>query len=408
VNKMEHLSAEQESMIPIYRDRGIAVGLCCDPIDRDAARDYARRLQVALKRPNGPVIIMSGPVHTWLAACLLNTSGVQVWAQVWDQVWTQVRDQVWTQVRDQVGAQVWAQVLAQVGTQVGTQVGDQVLAQVLAQVRAQVRDQVWTQVRDQVWTQVWAQVLAQVGTQVGTQVGDQVWTQVWDQVRDQVWTQVGTQVRAQVGDQVKNFTWPYLDGHWGASYWAWVSFYQEVLKLKINVANLWVLKEQLHYGPIYPLTNGATVICERPLCIHRLGTALHCENGPAIAYGDGTRVWALHGVRVPQALVETPAEKLDCADWITNANAEVRREFVRKVGAERIMIKLGSQRLDQQDEYELHEIDLKGRTGKWPALKMLNPSIGIWHVEWVDRACRTVAQALEWRNQSAAKPLALT
>ena len=127
-----------------------------------------------------------------------------------------------------------------------------------------------------------------------------------------------------------------------------------------------------------------------------------------MAYGDGLSVWALNGVRVPKVLAETPAEKLNCAEWITNANAEVRREFVRKVGAERVLHKLGSTVLDKKGDYELHAIDLRGSTGKWPALKMLNPSIGIWHVEWVDKACKTVAQALAWRNQSAAKPLALT
>jgi hypothetical protein len=291
---IDKLTKAQEAQLSVYRDRGIAAGLCCDPIDRAKAFDYAKRLQKYLKRPGGPVIIIPGPLHAWYSACLLG------------------------------------------------------------------------------------------GAQVRAQVG------------------------AQVGDQVKDFVWPYLDGHWWASYWAWLSYHEEVVGVKITIEDRWILTEQRDFGLIYPLQNGATVICERPLCIKRRELRLHCENGPAVAYGDGTRVWALNGVCVPQALVETKAEALDCKDWITNANAEVRREFVRKVGAERIMVKLGSKRLDKQGDYELHEIDLQGRTGKWPALKMLNPSIGVWHVEWVDKACKTVSAALAWRNQSDAQPASLT
>ena len=39
---------------------------------------------------------------------------------------------------------------------------------------------------------------------------------------------------------------------------------------------------------------------------------------------------------------------------------------------------------------------------------MLNPSIGIWHVEGVAPACLTVEQALNWRNQTADKPEVMT
>ncbi len=49
-----------------------------------------------------------------------------------------------------------------------------------------------------------------------------------------------------------------------------------------------------------------------------------------------------------------------------------------------------------------------GATGKWPYLKMLNPSIGVWHMECVDRSCKTVKDAIKWRNQSEINPSILT
>jgi len=56
----------------------------------------------------------------------------------------------------------------------------------------------------------------------------------------------------------------------------------------------------------------------------------------------------------------------------------------------------------------LHEIDLGGATGKWPYLKMLNPSIGVWHMECVSKDCKTVKQAITFRNQSEVVPEVIT
>jgi len=33
-------------------------------------------------------------------------------------------------------------------------------------------------------------------------------------------------------------------------------------------------------------------------------------------------------------------------------------------------------------------------------LKMLNPSVGVWHLEGVERECSTVEQAINWRAGS--------
>jgi hypothetical protein len=126
----------------------------------------------------------------------------------------------------------------------------------------------------------------------------------------------------------------------------------------------------------------------------------------AVKYRDGWGVHALNGVRVPEWIVMTPAEKIDCHEFSKISNAEVRREFVRKVGVERLMVKLGSKMLDKQGDYELHSIPLGGRTGDWPYLKMLNPSIGVWHVEAVSKKCDTVEKALNFRNQGKVEFLA--
>jgi hypothetical protein len=143
------------------------------------------------------------------------------------------------------------------------------------------------------------------------------------------------------------------------------------------------------------------VISERPtvVCMQagsRGVERIHCVDGPAIAFADGWEVFALNGVRVPQWIVETPAQEIDPKKILTEQNAEVRREILRKIGVERAIAALGAKSLDKRaDEYELLEIDFTGRARRY--LKMRNPSIGIWHVEPVHPDCDTIQQAINWR-----------
>jgi hypothetical protein len=243
-------------------------------------------------------------------------------------------------------------------------------------------------------------VFAQVSAQVRDQVRDQVFAQVFAQVRDQVRDQVRAQVFAQVSDQVSaqvrafaNFYWWYpgqFDGYWLAHFEAlkdYCSF--EKLKGLIKVA------ENCAFAWTFP---DVVVFSAPPVEIHRNAVGqLHCETGPAIKFADGWGVWALNGVRVTQEIVETPASELDPKLVTTTQNAEWRREIVRKIGIERICKALNAKCVDKDGDYELLMLTLGDRR-KRPYLKMRNPSIGVFHIEGVSPECRTVQQALNFRN----------
>lgn len=125
---------------------------------------------------------------------------------------------------------------------------------------------------------------------------------------------------------------------------------------------------------------------------------LHNERGPAVV-NDIENYYFLNGVLVPEWLVETQAEQVDPRKILEIDNAEVRREFVRKIGAERLCQKLDAVTLDSVGDYSLLRLNIGGRD--YTYLKMLNPSVGCWHVEGVDRNCTTVEQAIHWRKPPA-------
>ena len=54
----------------------------------------------------------------------------------------------------------------------------------------------------------------------------------------------------------------------------------------------------------------------------------------------------MHGVRVPADYALAPAGKLDPKLALTEKNADIQRELVRKIGPERLLIETGAKELD--------------------------------------------------------------
>ena len=133
-------------------------------------------------------------------------------------------------------------------------------------------------------------------------------------------------------------------GWWGA---AFTSYFREVCNLELK-GDLW------DRGKAYEATVESAcwwwphrrfvMVSERPLEIHReqIGPRgwgshrLHCDDGPAVSWGDGFGIWAVHGVRVPQQVVEAP-DTLTVKQIRDEQNSEVRRVMMDRFTAERFM-----------------------------------------------------------------------
>lgn len=242
--------------------------------------------------------------------------------------------------------------------------------------------------------------------------------QLSSQLDRQLYRQLYRQLSRQLSSQLNSYKldffsleYFYQRGNIGAGYAAFYDFMiNEIAKPSDEIMKVWdifkTITQSLHYFFVF---KDFVFISEKPKHLHFLKDTLHNTKGPAVEYKDGYSLYALNGVTVNKEIVETSAEKIDCKIILTEKNAEVRREIVRKVGVERLIVKLGAKSLDKSDNgvYELLDINIgDGRVR--PYLKMLNPSIKTWHVEGVGPECKTVEQALKWRNQTEEKPVKLT
>ena len=318
---IKSLTKEQEVQALVFRDKWLKIALDTTPFDLEVARPLIDRLYKFLGKPNPLVVIMDGPIQSWIAVLVFATD------------------------------------------------------------RSQIR------------------------------------SQIYSQIRSQISSQIRNQIHSQIDSQIHHFVWPYLDGQFWAAYCAFYDyFFSNVVKCEVGD---WPLLRDLNaLSLIFPLDD-VCVLCQKFSLVKMKNGLLHCDGGPSLQYPSGFSVWSLNGVRVPQWLAETKATEIEPESLFGITNAEVRREFVRKVGIERIIHKLGAQTLDKQDGplysgeivpmYELLKFDRvsdahQGRVGGdgYIYLSMVNPSLStpdnlVYHVEGVGPNCNTVKDALLWR-----------
>jgi len=188
------------------------------------------------------------------------------------------------------------------------------------------------------------------------QLGDQLRGQLWGQLRDQLWGQLwdqlggqlGDQLRGQLGDQISLARWGQMDAY----LMAWLCFAREVgatYDKKLNNGLEAWSRVTRSCGWWWP-REGVVILTERPTCIHRdPANRLHCEDGPAVAYPDGWGIWAWHGTRVEQEIIEDP-KALTVKRITDEENAELRRTYMEIYGQGRYMKEAGGKLLDEVHE----------------------------------------------------------
>jgi hypothetical protein len=223
------------------------------------------------------------------------------------------------------------------------------------------------------------------------------------------WDLVNELMSKKAGREVKlKFIYPYFDCQFWAAWFGFYEFFRVELGIEYpNLPEYLAFLNCQEYGMVFPLDE-ACIVCQPPTILKTNERGLHSENGPAVSYGGDNELYALNGTVMKKEYVLTPAEQIDPLDVLRESNVDVRRELLRKVGIERMLQALPHTLLDKVDNYELYNIDLSqglsdvnsDNLNNARFLKMLNPSIGVYHMEGVAPGTATVAEALKWRNQN--------
>lgn len=83
----------------------------------------------------------------------------------------------------------------------------------------------------------------------------------------------------------------------------------------------------------------------------------HCDTGPSHRWRDGWSLYHVHGVRVPEYVIERPHE-ITVSLIDREQNAEVRRVMIERYGAARYMLDSGAEILSRDDVGILYQRDV--------------------------------------------------
>ncbi|MEC4991685.1 MAG: hypothetical protein SAJ37_23365, partial [Oscillatoria sp. PMC 1068.18] len=154
----------------------------------------------------------------------------------------------------------------------------------------------------------------------------------------------------------------------------------------------------LNCGWIYPYKN-ICLICDRPRQLSFDNQQLlHAENTPAIEFSDGFKVYAYHGVTLPEKYGKVSPNSWKSKWLLEEDNAELRRVLIQGIGYEKICQDLQTICLDSWQEYELLKINNELDIEPIQLLKMTCPSTRRIHVLRVPPTLQTAQEAITWVN----------
>jgi hypothetical protein len=163
------------------------------------------------------------------------------------------------------------------------------------------------------------------------------------------------------------------------------------------------LATQLSGCEVFILPNGDWVFLENPTRHEIINDndddysqiALSCENGSAIEFSDGSKLYAIDDIVVPEWVVMTPADQMTPKQVLTIEDVDVRAVALRKIGLDKFLD--GATIVDTDGNYHLYDLSHLFDDNSAVYLDMINPSSGDHHLEGVDNSCETVPQALKFR-----------
>ena len=224
-----------------------------------------------------------------------------------------------------------------------------------------------------------------------------VWASVGDSVRDSVWASVGASVRDSVRDSVGASGYGQHDANWLAFY----EYFRIVCGLDRQTdAFIGHIRQSQSAGWYLPHANICWVSERHHLLLRDEQGRLHCASGPAVMYPDGWAIYAWHGVRVPEHIIEQ-RDELTVEQIMAEPNTEVRRVMRNLYGNDRFLIDAGAKELDASVNHgaRLLSLRLPGDPVDIRMMELTCPSTGSKYFERVPPDTATAMDGLAWRFQ---------
>jgi hypothetical protein len=143
---------------------------------------------------------------------------------------------------------------------------------------------------------------------------------------------------------------------WGQQDLYWIAYYMFCKEIGVEysppVADGLDIMDQIGRSCMwwYP-RDGMIVACDRPALLQMdEASRLHSDTGPAIAFRDGWKLYFVHGVRVPEWIIENP-DLITVESIELEGNTEIQRVMVERFGWDRYVDEGGFEIVDHDERW---------------------------------------------------------
>jgi hypothetical protein len=333
--KIERLTPEQEARFPEFVEKWTKVATSTIPADRPLAEAAINEMyKQAGGAPPRKIVWCGSPLSMLLTRAIVRDAAFS------EEKWVK-------NVGDQIFFVSWGfQSYRKLGANLADGIWDSVRANVSDRIPGRaITESVQDRIDDVIANGGIASMKSSVKSSVWASIGESIADNIEDVIEDNDGSGI-------LGDSMSEY------GQHGASMLALYDYFSEVCGLRSETevsSGQWNLAQSAGWALAH---EHICWVSERHHILRCDETGrLHSLTGPACAYPDGFAIYAIHGVRLPEFVVERPREitvgKIDA-----ETNAEIRRVMIDRYclgeetnGAAAFMRDGGGQRVDYDEKF---------------------------------------------------------
>lgn len=208
---------------------------------------------------------------------------------------------------------------------------------------------------------------------------------------------VREKVKKELKNDVSTILNQYRGGNLWSSWYSYISFFRDVCNWENEVLEKYNVDEQIALNAGWVFYHDLfAIVCEFPQKLDKIEQGLHCDNGPAIEYKDGWKIWSIDGVVVDEKTVLRPHE-LTLQDINNESNEEVRRIKIERFGWEKYLKEAGTLIEERFNERDL-QIEKLYQVGQIKRMILTDPSTGRKYSQGVPNDIKTCEEGQNWMN----------
>lgn len=337
------LTPEQEAKMQEYVDRYVAIGWCCDPIDREAVQPYMNEFYPKILNRRKPLAMSAdSPLQAWHRTTVVSFLELRLLNHIRSMIGDTPDPLEYDSATDsdiKYNRFIQAEMEENFPKYIDT-----VMLHLISELSECEKKGVQMQLFD---TPLEKDKLTKLKSAYNGRIRSGL-KKMWKAEREEWMAGIVKDMKEYTKNPAVVF--PYITGAFDSNFFGLYDFMRDEVGVTGYPELYDLYRGVMNFGPIYTLEN-VCIVSDRPRVKifvddrHRL----HNEDGPAVQYCDGYKIYSVGGVRVPEYVIETP-EKITLNDIQDEQNQEVKRIMIDKYGTDKWLKDMGAKTIDQATE----------------------------------------------------------